>query len=197
MGRQNLIRQNTFPYHICSRSNHGTWFSIPLPEVWELSLHALSKAYRKTDQAVKLHAFVLMSNHYHMLLTTPNSDIDSFMYFFNKELSLQLRNKTQLKNRMLGGRYKYSIVSSNNYLWRVFRYVYQNPLRAQMCHKVEEYLFSTLSCQINCRPFPLPIDRELFDVNENIHWLNEKLPDDQSAGIKKGLSHPQFDIHPL
>ena len=96
MGRLPLIRTSKFPYHVGSRSNHRIWFNIPLEEVWKIAMRSFAIAYQK--HPITLHSFVLMSNHYHMLITTPNEDVDKFMYEYNKNFSLELRTQSGLIN---------------------------------------------------------------------------------------------------
>jgi len=112
-----------------------------MADVWKISVQSLSHA--NSCHPVNLHAFVLTQNHYHLLIDTPNEDIDLFMYEFNKKFSLLLRKKTQLINRMFGGRYKWSIVKNEKSYRYVLRYIFQNPVRAKVCDSILEYPYST------------------------------------------------------
>jgi putative transposase len=72
-----------------------------------------------------------------MLIQTPDSNIDRFMYFFNKEFSRKLRLEAGLSNRMFVSNYKWCLVTSDQYFNNVFRYIYQNPLRANIVKNVK------------------------------------------------------------
>jgi putative transposase len=85
MPRKKTIKNNIYPYHITTRSNQSQWFNVPLERVWSLALESLSFADKK--HTVEIHAFVFMSNHYHLVVLTPFSNIDLFMYEFNKNFS--------------------------------------------------------------------------------------------------------------
>jgi len=195
MPRKKLIRTTDFPYHVTTRANNREWFQLPLPEVWSYCLKSLTYAHEKIP--VTFHSFVLMSNHYHLLVTTPNADLDKFMYFFNKHLADQLRVHSKRINRVFGGPYSWSLVDSKQYLFHVVRYVFQNPLRKQMVSKVEDYHFSSLFSEIRREKFPLeihsPLDRPHID-EEILRWLNEIPSLRENSFIQKGLRKSTFAL---
>lgn len=127
MTRPKLIRSEIHPYHITMRTNNKAWFDLPLADVWNICLESFSKAHEKYP--VNLISFVLMNNHYHLLMTTPEANIDSFMYEFNKKISNDIRERTNRINKVFGSRYKWCLIQSNKYFSNCYRYVYQNPIR--------------------------------------------------------------------
>lgn len=82
MPRAKLIRSDSAPYHITSRSNNREWFYIPTLDVWSYSRKLLREGALRFN--VQVDAFVLMSNHYHLCIHTPEAGVDKFMQFFNK-----------------------------------------------------------------------------------------------------------------
>lgn len=142
MPRQKLIRTNEYPYHVTIRCNNKEWFDLPLEVVWSICLRAFRRAVK--IHHVKLQAFVLMSNHYHMMIWTPDSNLDKFMFEFNRYLSFEIRDATGRINRIFGDRYKWTLIDSESYYNSVLRYIYQNPLKARVVEKCEDYPFSTL-----------------------------------------------------
>ncbi len=173
-----------------------------MEEVWGIAQASFKVALKK--HPCDIGQFVLMGNHYHLLVKTPKQNLDLFMYEFGKHFSLQLRRATGLINRMFGGRYKWSIITSNEQLMRVFRYIYQNPLRASLASSCEKYPFSTLYFELdnrnntNHKRGDSFINRQLlppFTVNAQMqNWLNEKVHIDEEQGIQMGLakSHYKF-----
>lgn len=190
MPRRLLIRQSEFPYHITTRTNHKTWFQIPMYEVWDICKEAL--IYANLKNPVKIHCFVLMSNHYHLVVSTPDCDIDRFMMHFNRKLSLLIQANKGVINHKFSNRYKWSIISTNSYLKNVYRYVYQNPVRAKVVEKSIDYPYSSLHFtrfegrKINF--FPHFIYR-----NEKI-WFEQSLGSDFDMTIRKGLSQARFKV---
>jgi putative transposase len=187
MTRKQLIRTSEFPYHITARSNNQEWFQLPMNEVWNLCLDSLKVAYEK--HPVEVISFVLMSNHYHLMLKTPHSNLDLFMYEFNKSISLGLRKKTNRMNRMFGNRYKWCMIQSNKYFSNCLRYVYQNPLRANLVFQCQDYPYSTLYYNVKGQSFVVPLYTKYgFDDEYKIRWYNQKIQESESLAIKKGLA---------
>lgn len=192
MTRKPLIRTHLFPYHVTTRTNNKEWFDIPLSEVWKMCLHSLRIANEK--HPIHLISFVLMQNHYHMILKTPHSNLDLFMYEFNKRLSLLIRSKSGRINSVFGGRYKWSLIRSQTYLYNCYRYVYQNPLRANIVNRCEDYPFSTLHYLISTKSFPLNlIDSFGFKDEFALHWLNKSIQENELATIRVNLKKFEFE----
>lgn len=176
MPRKILIRASDFPYHVVARVNNRDWFYIPIEDVWIECLRLIKKGQLKFQ--IKIYAFVLMSNHYHLCIQTPLANIDSFMQFFNKALAEFIAKGAGRVNRIFGGPYKWTLITSEAYFQNVIRYVYQNPLRANMCQRCEDYPFSDLSFK-NPRP-------------EYLTWLNNRQSDYDTQKTRKNLRRYQI-----
>ncbi|OFZ17376.1 MAG: hypothetical protein A2X86_02660 [Bdellovibrionales bacterium GWA2_49_15] len=173
-----------------TRSNDKCWFALPLEHVWELSIKALAKANR--DYPAEIYQYVLMANHYHLLIRTPNENLDQFMYIFNKNFSEQLQRASGHINRMFGSRYKWSLIENQRHLLNVYRYVYQNPLRAGVHEKCEEYPYSCLYFRAKKLELAVPT-HELFSLRpEMMDFLNQRVGTQQEQQIKKGLHKARF-----
>ena len=77
MGRRNLIRTNLFPYHIVSRVRNKDWYDLPIHRVWKIYMDSFKDSIQR--HPVNILAFVLMNNHFHLLIQTPDSNINQFM----------------------------------------------------------------------------------------------------------------------
>ncbi len=191
MPRKNLIRCNNLPYHVTSRANNKEWFALPLEQVWDISQQCLKEANQK--HTVEIIAFVLMNNHYHLLLRTPNANLDLFMYEFNKRLALQLKSTSAHMNHVLGGRYKWCLIHSQNYFLNCYRYIYQNPLRAGIVSHCETYPFSTLNTLVFGKNFGVPIHDALgFKDPFMLSWINASIDEEEINFVKKGLARSEF-----
>jgi putative transposase len=189
MPRKNLIRTADYFYHITTRSNDREWFNIPLKDVWRISILAFQKAIK--NNPVVVSQYVLMANHYHMLVRTPNSDIDQFMYFFNKNFSDKLRLQSKKENRMFGSSYKWSLITHVKHFENVFRYIYQNPLRAGLVRNCENYPYSTFfytsrGLKIPFKFYPL----SHFESKNDL--MNEPFTMEKQQAIKKGLLKTKY-----
>ncbi len=186
MPRKPLIRNSIYPYHVTSRSNNKEWFDLPMPQVWEICQNALKHANSKYP--VDIISFVLMSNHYHLLIKTPEENLDLFMYEFNKMISLSIRIKSDRINRIFGGRYKWCMIQSQKYFANCYRYVYQNPLRANLVEQCEDYPFSTLYYKHKNKNFSVQLFDKLGFVDEyKTQWLNQYIDERELTAVKRGL----------
>ena len=186
MPRPNLIRTHLYPYHVTIRTNNKEWFDIPIDRVWEFCLKSLVEANQVHQ--VRLISFVLMSNHYHMILKTPDCNLDKFMYEFNKRLSLRIRKESRRINSVFGRRYKWCLIKSQTYLYNCYRYVYQNPLRAGLTDNVANYPYSSLYYLVNGKQFPIVlVDSFGFKDQFALTWLNKTIGQVEIEGVRRGL----------
>lgn len=189
MPRKNLIRTPHHYYHITTRANNKEWFALPLREIWSISQTAFNKSQENAPAIVS--QFVLMGNHYHLLIKTPNSDIDIFMFWFNKTFSDLLRKKSGRINRMFGSNYKWSLIQDPSYLFNVVRYVYQNPIRAGVVSRCEDYPFSTLYYKKRNKDPGFKVE---FKIEFDSLWepINTDLPLEEIDLIRSGLRKSVF-----
>ena len=186
MPRKKLIRSKNLPYHVTSRSNNKEWFQLPLTQVWKFSQESLKEAIQ--IHPVEIISFVLMGNHYHMLLVTPDGNIDDFIYEFNKRFALKIKNRTGQINRIFGGRYKWCLIESQRYLINCYRYIYQNPVRAGLVDRCEDYPFSTIQNILGRSSFAVPLhDRYGFKDEYGLQWLNERLNSNDLETLRKKI----------
>ena len=184
------IRSNEFPFHVTTRTNNKENFSIPLKEIWDISTHLLNEGI--TKYSVEIHQFVLMRNHYHLVVSTPKDPIDEFMWFFNKHLTQMILNASGRINRIFGGRYKGSLITNQNYLRNVYRYVYQNPIRAGLVDSCQKYEFSSLHANSKIQltdPFQDPEEQKLL---KNLGWLNKAMDNETENLVRRGLKKRVF-----
>ena len=186
MSRKPLIRTNLFPYHVTARTINKEWFEIPISEVWKISLFCLKKAHSKYP--IELISFVLMGNHYHLLLKTPHSNLDKFMYEFNKNLAQMILKRSGRINRIFGDRYKWCLIRNQSYLYNCYRYIYQNPTRAKLVKECQNYPYSTLYYIVNNKKFSIPI-LDIFGFKDEyaLYWLNQKISQDETDSIRSAL----------
>ena len=126
-------------YHVMSRGNRRQ--DIFLDDVDRHDfLKTLAEACRKT--AWEVHAFCLMSNHYHLVLETPNANLVAGMAWLQSTYTIRLNHRHKLIGHVLSGRYKAQLVegSGNGYLRTACDYVHLNPIRAHLLKPAERLL---------------------------------------------------------
>jgi len=79
--------------------------------------------------AVKLYSFVLMSNHFHLLVETPLGNLSQFMRHFNITYTSAFNRRHRRSGHLYQGRYKSFLVEKDAYLAMVSRYIHFNPVK--------------------------------------------------------------------
>lgn len=193
MPRKSIIRSNEHYYHLVGRSNNKEYFDLPLENVWEILTGQLAKLQKQFD--LKIAAFVLMSNHFHLLMLTPTEDIDWVMFYFMKDTTKIINKHSGRINRVYGSRYRGCLIDNYHYLLSAYKYIYQNPIRAGLSDRAQDYKFSTLNTSIH---FPFNIEEivplTLQSRNKEIEsrWINETFTPDEGSSIRSGLAKPKF-----
>jgi len=90
-----------------------------------------------------LHAYVLMGNHYHLILETKEKNLSRVMHYLNSSYTTYVNVKLKRNGHLLQGRFKSIIVEKDSYLLELSRYVHLNPVRAGMTKRPEEYPYSS------------------------------------------------------
>lgn len=193
MPRSRNIYSSDFPYHVTARTNDREPFPCTLSEAWLIYSQALWFYSRACN--VKVLAFLLMKNHFHLLLKTPNSNLSTFMKLFMKRTSDDIRGINQCLNHLYGNRYYPSLIKDELHYRMVLKYIFQNPLRAGLCENVLDYPFSSLRGLLGQQHCLIPMLDELgiADHPQNtLSWLNDKLPTEKAKQISQGLRVQTF-----
>lgn len=144
------------------------------------------------DFGCRIHGFVLMSNHYHLLIETPRGNIGESMKYFQREVARSGNKSAQRINHFFGGRYKWSLIHNETYYWNAVKYVYRNPVTAGICDSVVQYPYSSLST------FPTKLVEQLpeFLKTENLplDWIEKGFSKEHQEAIKKALRRHEFEL---
>ncbi len=186
MGRKKRVFTDQFPYHVFARSNNKEWFYLSKKEVWNIFISEANQIFNA--YGVLVHAFVLMDNHYHLLLTTHQDfNLGVVMCEFQKAVSRKINTKSERINHVFGGPYKASLIQNQADYADIFKYIYRNPVKAGLCELVEDYKYSSLNSDrfIACSHisiFSNSLPKDLFK------WLNTADDELKSESIRKGLA---------
>lgn len=190
-----MVLQSEFPYSICAKCINSEWFKIPIPEVWDIMCHQLYFMHHGFE--TRIHGFVLMSNHFHLLVSTPQANISQAMAYFMRESSRAITRTAGRINQTYGGRYFRCIVSSHHYFLNAYKYFYRNPVEAGLSQKVEDYPFSTLHGLIGKSKLHIPIAEDLTyfsDPQGTLNWLNTPVPKEDWESVRKALRNREFHL---
>ena len=193
MPRHLAVLQSDHPYNISARCINRDWFKLPMDQVWEIFNEELYMTNMLYD--LKIHSFVLMGNHFHMIATTPKANISKCMSYFMKNSSFRLTRAGNRINQTFGGRhFKTMLIKANHYL-NAYKYNYRNPVEAGVCRLAEEYQYSTLSGLLGITRLQIPVcdDVTLFsDVEGTLRWLNQGVPSEKVEAVRYALKRPFF-----
>jgi REP element-mobilizing transposase RayT len=90
-----------------------------------------------------IHAYCLMSNHYHLLLKTPQGNLSQIMRHINGAYTTYFNIKRKRAGHLFQGRYKAILVEADTYAQELSRYLHLNPVRAAMVAQPEEHPWSS------------------------------------------------------
>ena len=110
-----------------------------------------------------LHAYVLMRNHVHLLVTGHfKGSAAILMQSLGRRYVRYINRNRKRTGTLWEGRYKSSLIETDRYLLTCYRYIEMNPVRAAMVTRPEHYLQSSHLHHINIRFDPLIDDHSLF-----------------------------------
>jgi len=132
-------------YHVTSRGDRreDIYHDDKDRQAW---LSVLAKVCKRFNWTV--HAYCLMSNHYHLLVETPEANLSAGMRHLNGVYT-QLSNRAHGKvGHVFQGRFKAIVVDKDNYLLELARYVVLNPVRAGMVQDPGQWPWSSYGAML-------------------------------------------------
>ena len=92
---------------------------------------------------LKISAYCLMSNHYHLLVMTPDGNLSRCMRHINGVYTQRFNRRHKKEGQLFRGRYKAVLVDSDNHLLEVLRYIHRDPIRAGIVKSLSDYPWSS------------------------------------------------------
>ena len=80
---------------------------------------------------IEVHAYILMDNHFHLLLMTSEANLKNFMQRFNTTYTVYYNRRRQRSGHLYQGRYKAILIDADGYLLELSRYLHLNPVRVK------------------------------------------------------------------
>ena len=129
------------PHHILQRGNNRQCVFFD-DEDRALFLRWLGEAATVQDCAV--HAYVLMDNHFHLLMTAGRTEsVARVMQSLGRRYVGHVNSARHRTGTLWEGRYKSTILESEPYVLACQRYIETNPLRARLAARPEDYPWSS------------------------------------------------------
>lgn len=167
MPRKQRIKSNSGFYHIMLRGNERK--NIFKSDEDKLRFMETIREKKDKDRFC-LHAFCLMDNHVHLMLSEGTEDIStvikritvSYVYYFNK--------KYKRVGHLFQDRFKSEAVENDRYILALARYIHQNPVKAGLVEKVSDYKWSSYNCYLDCHSSSFS---EILDTNIILDLFSE------------------------
>jgi putative transposase len=142
MARKPRVDLGGYTYQITQRGNNReACFFADMD--YRFYLECISKSSEKYSVAV--HAYVLMTNHVHLLVTTQkNGDLSRFMQHIGRRYVRYVNHAYKRSGTLWEGRFKSSVVDVESYLLACYRYIELNPVRAGMTNERGHIWFAPL-----------------------------------------------------
>lgn len=127
-------------YHVIARGNNKEYiFKKSIDKGYFI------KQLKETAEGMnyRIFGYVLMDNHYHILVQTMDKKLQEIMHQINNKYSKYFNAKYKRIGHVFQGRYKAILVQDERYLIGVLRYIHQNPVQANICETVSGYKWSS------------------------------------------------------
>lgn len=93
---------------------------------------------------IRIFAFCLMTNHYHLYISTPYANLSKVMKFINQSYAIYFLSKYPEKDgHVFKGRYKRKVVQDDKYSKVLINYIHANPTKANLVTNLEEWRWSS------------------------------------------------------
>ena len=126
-----------YPHHVIQRGNNRQAIFAKTADYQRL-LDLLDDNARQFDVAI--HAYVLMSNHFHLLVTPQSSDgLPQMMQAVGRRYVRYFNDSQQRSGTLWEGRYRSTLIQTDRYLLACMAYIDLNPVRAGLVVQAADY----------------------------------------------------------
>lgn len=195
MARYKVDQTSEFPYHITARCPNRAAYPLPLSEIWTLFEVHLGIAHYKND--LKILAFTLMPNHFHLIASVGEIPIGKVMSELLGGISRDINCRAHRMNQNWGGRHYKCVLEKELHFINTYKYVYQNPLRAGLVLKLSDWPYSTLHGVLGFSKLSVPLSEDTilfnphFDENA-LDWLCRMSEPQHLEMLRKALRKRTF-----
>ena len=140
MSRPLRIQYRDGWYHVMNRGRRGERVFETNKNYWSF-IDLLGELHEVFN--VRIAAYCLMPNHYHLLVQTPDANLSRSMRHLNGVYT-QRYNKTHgCDGQLFKRRYKSIVLESDSYSLELVRYIHRNPLEAGLVENIKKYQWSS------------------------------------------------------
>ena len=150
------------PLHVVQRGNNRT---ITFHSVGDLQRYREILHHASGRFGCVIHAYVLMTNHVHLLITPEDrSGPSRMMQLIGRKFVRYVNRRIHRTGTLWEGRFRSSLINSERYFLACSRYIELNPVRAQLVHDADQYRWSSHRCNAFGDLDPLITPHELYSA---------------------------------
>jgi putative transposase len=140
MAREPRLQVADAVYHVTARGNRGQAIFVEDRDRVQF-LNLLADVANKLRW--RIHAYCLMTNHYHLVFETPQLNLSSGMQRLNGRYAQWFNHHHNVQGHLFRGRFYATIVQSDSHLLELARYLALNPIRAGLCASPADWPWSS------------------------------------------------------
>jgi putative transposase len=140
MARPPRIEYEGALYHVLSRGNERRDIFQDEKDR-RIFLKGLGEMAQRFD--LEIHAYVLMPNHYHLLVKTHRANLSKSLHWLGTTYTTRFNVRHSRSGHLFQGRFKSFLVENDAYLLRLSCYIHRNPLRAGIVNRLMDYRWSS------------------------------------------------------
>jgi len=145
MPRNQRILSETGTYHVMMRGNERK--NLFLDE--EDKQRFLETLFiKKQETGFLLYAYCLMDNHVHLLIREGEESLATTMKRVNTSYAFYFNQRNQRVGHLFQDRFKSEPIEDERYLMAAVRYIHNNPVKAGLVEKAEQYKWSSFGCYL-------------------------------------------------
>lgn len=188
------------PWHIIQRGNNRS-VCFHAEEDYQLYLHYLEEF--ATKFGCDIHAYVLMTNHVHLLLTPQRADSAALLMKHLGQRYVQYVNHTyQRSGTLWEGRFRSCLTQTEDYVLACYRYIELNPVRAGMVIRPQDYRWSSYHANALGKASSLVVPHEQYlrlgrddaDRRESYRALFKSHLDEEVVGQIRGATNGNYAL---
>ncbi|WP_407267966.1 transposase [Radiobacillus sp. PE A8.2] len=157
---------NTF-YHVVCRGNRRDALFKDEGD-FKIFLYMLHKVNEIAP--FDLASYCIMTNHFHLQMRTQQQPISKVMSLLNKRYADYYNTKNRITGHVFEKRYYDKIIYSQQDMLEVSRYIYRNPIEANMVKKVEAYCWSSYRNYLHTTGSPVVNTSIIMDYYTGSMW---------------------------
>ena len=162
----------TGPFHVTARGNRGQAIFIENAD----RTHFMNLLTRIANESkATVHAYCLMTNHYHLVLESEMRVLSRGMQRLNAAYAQWFNRRHDLSGHLFRHRFYAGLITSDSHLIELMRYLALNPVRAGLCTSPDSWPWSSYSMLLSTRSDRLLSRRALMQFGRDEHRAREAL----------------------